>query len=520
MCKQDNPEAYKETLELSDADKAHIHQLWELDCADEILAKIFFARYGDLFMYDSTRNKHGEWYEINEFGIWDTAYQYVAMDKKMSELAVNLEKELRKYFDEITGDNDKMTPAQKGRLHKKLISIVKKLNTQKTHQDIHASLKKFYNFVPKFDATPHLMGFKNGVYDASTFTFRKADRNEMVHMTTNYNFELLNDDDEEMERAEKLLESIHGPNLDFMLTCAAMGIGGVNNAEIVLFHVGPGSNGKSLYADILDATFGALSYAGVPASFFIEEQNNTKSKPDPFLLEFEGKRFVCSGEGKKKAMLDSALIKSLSGNDVQRGRNLNEKKIESFRMMCIMNMFTNYFPQIDGDDGGIRRRTIIVKYHYNFVDNVVKPTDRQIDRNIKTTLGDEKFKNAVFNVLLRYYKKFVSNGKKVIVPDKIRQDTEEYLNSIAPIYLFFNNEIKVVEEKTLKSNEREKIDKWYEIYKAKDKDSAISKNSFRLELEKKDLKFVNVGGYFKCANGILLTDEEKELRDVKNEEDN
>lgn len=516
MAKQDTP--LKQLYEVVDNKYiSDVEKMWTMDYTDEALAKIFYAKYPKLFMYEPNKNAQGEWYTINDVNIWDTTRHYIALDNKIVELTESLRLEFKQLMDDEKEFNE-LKPKQIEALDKKYKTICKKLETQKTHKDLHDALKKYYFSSPKFDKIPHLVGFKNGVYDAENFEFRKAKPEEMVHLTTGYDFKQLEEDDKDIKAAKILLESIHGDNTEFILTCASLGIGGANILELILFHVGPGSNGKSLYADILEATFGELSYAGVPSSMFIEEGINTKSKPDPFLLEFESKRFVCSGEGKKKAILDNALIKSLSGNDKQRTRDLHKSKIEGFKLMCIINMFTNYYPQIDGDDAGIRRRTIILKYKYNFVDKVVKPNDRLIDRTIKSKLDNDTFKNAVFNLLLGYYKQFIKNNKKLAVPQNIREHTDNYLHSIAPISFFVANHLELLNTEIKNIKEREGLDMWYNIYKSMT-DTPIAKTLFKLELEKKDFIFKNSGGTYTCINGKRIKSAEPTAKTAEPQEE-
>jgi phage/plasmid-associated DNA primase len=505
MAKQDAPpETYKVvTLPfLSDIEK-----IWELDYTDEGIAKIFYSKYKDLFMYDPDKNKHGEWYAINEVGIWNVSNQYIKIDKKIAELSNFLDIELNKLLkdDEEFGE---CSPKCLKLLRTKLNNIIKKLNSTSSIKNIHEALKKYYASSPAFDKIPHLIGFNNGVYDASNFIFRKATPEEMVQATTGYDYKYIDETDALYKKIFNICESIHGDNLGYMLTCASLGLGGINTHEIIIFNIGKGSNGKSLYADILAGAFGNLSYKNVPSSYFEEEKNPTKSKADPMMLKFNNKRYIGSGEGKKKAILDSALLKSLSGNDIQEARNLYDSKIYEIVIMSIIMLYSNFLCQLDGDDDGICRRVRVVYYMFQFVDNPTTKTEKQIDRTIKNTINTDEFKNATFNILARYYNKYVNNKKVLVTPEKIKIDTDNYLNDLAPLRNYLNNNLILTTEQ-LKNKDMLNINDLYNTYKA-GTDTPMDKIQFKNELIKKGFIFKTVNRFNVCINAIKTTQPEED----------
>jgi len=515
MAKEDAPTEYAKVIKKY---SKSINKLFALGYTDDGVADIFYEYHTNDFIFDPSRTKaKGQWYTLNEYGIWELQLKPIELIKKFVIVRDDIIKKLNVIVEKaiFKADHD---AKQIDKINKKQTDLIKKMMTVKCKKDICESLERYYAKTPEWNYIPYLVGFNNGVYDASKDEFRIAKPEEYINQTTNYNFKKLTETDKHYVKCLEILTSIHGPNLDFILTCVSIGLGGVNMLENILFHIGSGSNGKSLHADIMAGAFGGHAYKGVKSSFFEEDKNNNKEKAEPALLKFKGKRYIGSGEGKKQSVLDSALLKSLSGNDTQEARTLNSDAIIEFVLMALINLYSNYMPEIDGDDDGICRRIILYNYLYKFVDNPRQPHEKKLDNTIKSMIKTDEFRNATFNILSGYYQKFINDSCKLVIPEKIQRDTEAYLIKSAPIANFTKYRIQQLTEE-IKPEKRTTLDQMYVVYKTT-VEAPLLKTRFRTELEKKGYIFKQQKGVLKCSNGLLIDLEESDDNKTEDIEDN
>ncbi len=155
--------------------------------------------------------------------------------------------------------------------------------------------------------------------------------------------------------------------------------------------------------------------ASVPVESFLN-QGRTKrgSEATPDLAPLVAIRFLRTSEPEQGARFAEALIKTVTGEETIRVRELN-KPFFDLEIQFKLTMFGNTKPRITGTDDGIWRRLILV------------PWDRQIpehevDRDLPEKLRREA--SGILNRLLDGVRDYLDNG--LILTDGIVQATGDF----------------------------------------------------------------------------------------------
>ena len=151
---------------------------------------------------------------------------------------------------------------------------------------------------------------------------------------------------------------------DYVLNLLAESLCGQVNREEFFIHTGSGSNGKSVFSDLVSKVFGNYYYA--PPNEIFNTPKGDPNSPNPIIANVKGKRYTMVSEPKMDKPLQSDIIKQYSGCDYVTGRHLNKEPI-TFKPQCKWNMACNDIPEMDSTDEGIWRRIKVIKYVAKFV---------------------------------------------------------------------------------------------------------------------------------------------------------
>ena len=176
FAKQDNPGKYREFVNKLMA--PHIDK--SLYGSHNDIAKALYEQYGEHMVCSSITYKEWWWFENN---IWRRMDDGIGLRSKISdEIVRHYERMGQEMFQKLANCeehekalyNEKLTRAQK--LINNLKSAPFKNNVMKEAMEV------FYNgqFNEKLDANPWIVGFKNGIYDVKTHTFREGRPDDYV----------------------------------------------------------------------------------------------------------------------------------------------------------------------------------------------------------------------------------------------------------------------------------------------------------------------------------------------------
>lgn len=193
-------------------------------------------------------------------------------------------------------------------------------------------------------------------------------------------------------------------------------ITGESREQSLVFHVGKGGNGKSTLMSTLSHVLG--SYATQGAGTLL----NGKSGISNDVAALVGKRMVTVSETRQNEEFDQSQLKALTGGDKLSARFLFKEHFE-FYPTHKLQVFTNHEPTITGDDGGMWRRLILLRYKLRY------GTAAQVADGEYQKLRDEKLEDtlkAEAPGILRWLAEGAKEwyGSKLNPPSSVLADTK------------------------------------------------------------------------------------------------
>lgn len=410
-----------------------------LQTNDVSIAKFFKAIYPNDYIYDTTQRI---WYVANKYGIYeqDTDELLSARLKLSNDVRTIFNKCGTFYCDKLfTGKEE--TEEMRAELNKVVSNINKisnKFRIMSTKKTIIDTLKELYmikKFISKKNPKDYLFAFSNGVYDLSTFTFRYAEKDELVCGCTGYKYK-----ESTLEDRNLIIETIKSMFLSdelyeyFMTIVSHRLIKRILHEEIY-FMIGDASNGKGLVTTLIQNTFGDYTQFLEPNTFIKTKNSTNANAATPALASTHDSHIVFVNELDRDMTIASETLKRLSGTDKVKVRFLHK---ECFNFIPTYNLFfvSNYSPEIDGDDKGIQRRLRYIPFNVTFKDDPHGPNEKKINRDLKKLFSDTKYSCAFIDVLIEFYKKYVDGGKVLNVPKEVLIKSAEYLEENDPVKQF------------------------------------------------------------------------------------
>lgn|GEM_PF-2711256 len=134
---------------------------------------------------------------------------------------------------------------------------------------------------------------------------------------------------------------------------------GESREQALVFHVGKGGNGKSTLMRVLGHVLG--SYAAMGPRSLLTGKGEIRND----VAALVGKRMITLNETKQNEEFDQAQLKELTGGDKLSARFLHKEFFE-FNPTHKLQIFTNHEPTIIGDDGGMWRRMLLLRYRVRY----------------------------------------------------------------------------------------------------------------------------------------------------------
>ncbi len=206
-------------------------------------------------------------------------------------------------------------------------------------------------------------------------------------------------------------------------------LGNPKEQVFTIFH-GPGSNGKSTLVDVIAGVLGDYSTNVEPSSFI--RQKNAGVRDD--LARLKGARMVATSELATGEILDAALVKRMTGGDVITARALYREHFE-FRPQFVIFMTTNAMPVIDGGDGALARRLVMVPFT-----NVISAGQRDPDLPAKIRSEKSGILNRLIEGLTSYRKAGLS------IPREVADEVDRYVVSSDLIRAFLDDQCRLAED--------------------------------------------------------------------------
>jgi putative DNA primase/helicase len=425
-------------------------------CNTSSIAEHFKSLYGDKFLYTN-----------------DTLYYFNGVYwKKDNKLNAHLSLFLSNdYFNLLIGLFQEFENQNTDEKKQKEVSEVRKYiyklrNSGKRDGFIKDILIEISKDV-KFDTQSHLFAFENCIYNTDTLAFESPNFEDYVSLTTGFDYNN-NYDEKLVEELDKFIDTIFpDPELkSFYLSVLSSGLQG-KNLEKFIIASGSGGNGKGVINELALDLFGDYGYV----------LNNTVllrplgSGPNPEIANLHNKSFVISREPNSKYKINTSMMKDLTGGNQIKARALYSNDCNVFLRLSLV-LECNKKPALDEVDPAVERRINEVEFKSKFVEKDVYDTLPEEEKKTtflrksyyKTPKFKDKYKQALFQLLIDPYRKFKDNKYELVVPDQVRKKTADYLMTSDDISEWVNE----FYQKTDNSKDIIKLKQLFEDFKSSD----------------------------------------------------
>jgi len=265
-----------------------------------------------------------------------------------------------------------------------------------------------------FDQDDYLFDVENGVIDLRSGELRPHDPTHMISKIS----PVIYDKNAKAPVFNRFLTDVFDSDteiIDFMRRWLGMQLTGDTSARKFAILWGTGSNGKSTLCNSISHILGDYS---ITANYenLMTSGAGTGGEANPAICAMQGKRFLITSEGKLKQEINSSLIKQFTGSDTISTRQLYGKQF-TFLPKCKINMLTNFKPDINGIDGAVWDRLILIPFEQSFPTDSPKRDTKMQDKLIAETAG-------IFNWLLAGCIEWQQQGLRV--PQKLLMAAQGY----------------------------------------------------------------------------------------------
>jgi len=294
------------------------------------------------------------------------------------------------------------------------------------------------NFEELLDCRPHLIGFKNGVYDMKMHIFREGMPDDYISLSTKRNYIPYSIEYPEIVEIndffEKVFTNVNVRN--YVLDILACIIDGSIAQERFYIFTGQGSNGKSRLLDLIQKSVGDY-YATLPIALLTQKRAASNSAQGE-IERMKGRRFAVMQEPNENDKINVGYMKELSGNDRILTRGLYKEPYE-FKPQFKMILACNELPEIPSQDGGVWRRLRVVEFASKFCENPdpSKPNEFMMDLELSDKF--DRYADHFVSMLIERHKNI--NPIKITEPREVINATQKYKDNNDVIGQYVNDRI-------------------------------------------------------------------------------
>jgi phage/plasmid-associated DNA primase len=324
----------------------------------------------------------------------------------------------------------------------RLRRVAAKLQDVAFKDGVLRELREFFfdpQFLGRLDSDPNLLAFTNGVWDLSAAAFRPATAEDHVSLSVGYGFVSEKDTQAfgSMEQYWRLLHPDPAQRAYMKRTLARQlqGDVGQNLFHVHAGHRGSAGNGKSTFFDVLEMALGDyVRKFGV--EMLTAKARVETGKPMPEFQNWRGRRILYCTEPANDDVLNSGIMKDLTGGEKIMYRLLFANETVHFRPQFKMHIMCNDPPLVDGADSGIKRRIRKVDYVSQFVSADLVDADSHLylrdDAFVLSMRSHVRMRMEFMRTLLEAY-----DGRfDFDMPPVIQSNSRMYLEENDAVYNF------------------------------------------------------------------------------------
>lgn len=461
--KQDDPENYARIV------RDNINECFkEAETGLEYdIAKLIFTLYKHQYKCVSLERKI--WYEFQGHR-WVSIEKGHTLKTKMSEDIIRDFCHLSAtYYMSASVADGGMSDSICGKAQKidKIIRSLKKPGFKNRVMEECESMFFDKKFEEELDTNCDLIGFDNGVYDLANMCFRDGTPDDMISMSTGYDYEEFSYDHKLVKEIEDYFAKVMiDPNMrNYVLRLLASFLDGHVDQEQFAIWTGTGANGKSKTVELLQLALG--QYGGVMANTVLTRRQADAGRATPELADKKGVRFLVLQEPEGDDQIYVGRMKEFTGGDEITGRALYSGVMFKYKPQFKLLLTCNKLPNIPSNDGGTWRRLRVTEWKSEFVkaSEVVEP--HQFARDNRLPEKFRRWKRAFMWYLLdKYYRlyRFGEDAQQtnsgLQEPAEVTKYTENYRKDSDSFLEFIQDNLDVVP-----IQQYEHIDFLYRIFK-------------------------------------------------------
>lgn len=365
--------------------------------SEKTMSELFGKLFNDILRYNTDENS---WYYYDGTRwISDSCSVHACLCAK------ELYDMLRKYSSSI-GDMDK---------RESFIKCIKSYGA-KTKRDtlIKDSIDQMHVNSSVFDCSTNLFNCKNGTLELDSLIFREHRNTDMITKMSN----VIYDEHARSELWETTFDQIMSSDADkatFLQKALGYSLTGQTKEESLFILYGPTSrNGKSTVVNTISDVLGDYAANASPETIALAKRNSSGASED--IARLKGIRYLTISEPSENLVIDSSLLKKLTGRDKITARRLYENSIQFYPQFSIF-INTNYLPQISD-------LLLFKSDRINVIPFIRIFTTMERDKDLKSKLSDDDTISGIFNWLVAGLKLYRIEGLKQ--PDSVRKATESY----------------------------------------------------------------------------------------------
>ncbi len=291
------------------------------------------------------------------------------------------------------------------------------------------------------DADPWLLNVENGTLDLRTGRLRSHRREDHLTKLAPVAY----DPSAECPRWERFLMEVLGEN-DALIgftkrLCGYLLTGDTREQSFVILQ-GKGSNGKSIFVEVLRHVLGEYA-RDTPVTTFLENRDTNTSD----LASLVGARLVTASEGEETSKFNEALLKKLSGQDAVTCRHLY-KSLFTYTPTFKILFSTNEVPRIRSQNYSMKRRVKLLPFHVRFFYAHERKSPVR-DEELLTKLLMEK--SGILAWCVEGCMEWQKNG--LGMPPQMAQEVDALFESMDPLLDFIEAECELHPRLEIESGE-------------------------------------------------------------------
>ncbi len=385
--------------------------------SNSVMAKLIYSINKGKIIYDAVNYV---WFVINNNGI------YVKIDKE-----IIIENQLQHEFIDMINIYFKKHFAGNISRHKLLlVSHCKKKSNISTILNELKILYKSQN-IYKLMNTKNLIGFNNGVYDLDKYIFRNMRPEDLVSLTTEYEYKKSN------EYIKKdllmLLNSLFSSaeELQFMLKHISLGLCETKKHDLYMW-IG-NKEILQFLNKLIRNTLGKY-YETIDDYYFQKKNIIQKDSPNDTIIKIMNSRFVSTYLKNNEIYKMSTITSLISDKQLETKlyyKNIKIDYVQKFQLVIMAEAE----PKFD---------TFNVQFKNNI--KIIKIADRpKISNNFQKIITDKQYINEFFEILVDHYKLYLKEGLKL--PKRFEEDTHRCIKNNLPIERWLESNVNITNNK-------------------------------------------------------------------------